>query len=171
MQNIENYDAEAKARMKWINYKGHEILLDDYTNIMPNQFAPLVERITNLTLQSGKKDILLIVDVTGAYANKEAVNAFVESAKFSRTLLKKTAILGITGVKKIFLHVVNKFSNVGGKPFNTIEEAKELLKNSELIRKLLEPPKRPPITFVGIRALEWRLLELSEIPFTNTSCR
>ena len=50
----------------------------------------------------------------------------------------------------------------------TIEEAQEMLVKSELIKRLIEPPKRPPITFVGIRALEWRLLELSEIPFTNT---
>ncbi|MFX1431496.1 MAG: hypothetical protein ACFFCY_15120 [Promethearchaeota archaeon] len=50
----------------------------------------------------------------------------------------------------------------------TIEEAQKMLKKSELVTKLIEPPKRPPITFVGIRALEWRLLELSEIPFTNT---
>jgi hypothetical protein len=50
----------------------------------------------------------------------------------------------------------------------TIEEAQKMLEQSELMKKLLEPLKRPPITFVGIRALEWRLLELSEIPFTNT---
>ncbi|MFX0007313.1 MAG: hypothetical protein ACFFA7_11235 [Promethearchaeota archaeon] len=50
----------------------------------------------------------------------------------------------------------------------TIEEAQEMLTDSKLMTKLLELPKRAPTTFVGIRALEWRLLELSEIPFTNT---
>jgi len=50
----------------------------------------------------------------------------------------------------------------------TIKEAQKMLEQSDLISKLLEPPKRPPTTFVGVRALEWRLLELSEIPFTNT---
>jgi len=129
MQKIEDYDAEAKIRMKWLKYKGYEILLDDYTNVMPDQFAPLIRRITELTFQSGKKDILLIVDVTGAYANKEAVNAFSESGKKSKILIKKTAVLGITGVKKIFLNIVNKFTNLNAKPFNTMEEAKEYLIN------------------------------------------
>lgn len=96
MQEIEDYVAEAQARMKWITYKGKEILLDDYSNIMPEQFASLIEQITNLTFQSGKKDILLIVDVTGAFANKEAINAFSESGKKSKILLKKTAVVGIT---------------------------------------------------------------------------
>ncbi|MFX1281276.1 MAG: hypothetical protein ACFFA3_18135 [Promethearchaeota archaeon] len=48
------------------------------------------------------------------------------------------------------------------------EETQKMLKQSDLIKMLLEPPKRPPTTFVGIRALEWRLLELSEIPFSYT---
>ncbi len=49
-----------------------------------------------------------------------------------------------------------------------IKKAQKMLEQSELINKLLENPKRRPDTFVGIRAYEWRLLELSEIPFTNT---
>lgn len=113
--------------MKWITHKGIEILLDDYSNIMPEQFPPLIENITNLTFQSGKKDILLIVDVTGAYANKEAVSAFVESGEKSKILLKKTAVVGITGVKKIFLNIVNKLTKLGVKPVSSMEDAKEWL--------------------------------------------
>ena len=127
MQEIKDYDVEAQTRMKCITYKGKEILLDDYSNIMPEQFPSLIERITNLTFQSGKKDILLIVDVTGAYANKEAVSAFSESGKKSKVLLKKTAVVGITGVKKIFLNIVNKFTGLHAKALSTMEEAKEWL--------------------------------------------
>jgi hypothetical protein len=47
------------------------------------------------------------------------------------------------------------------------EKAKELLGKSELIKKLLTPPKQKPELFVGIRAYEWRLIELSEIPFAG----
>ncbi len=50
----------------------------------------------------------------------------------------------------------------------TIREAQKMLEQSELVDKLLETPKRIPNTFVGIRAYEWRLLELCEIPFTHT---
>lgn len=50
----------------------------------------------------------------------------------------------------------------------SIEKAKELLSKSELIDRLLTDPKQKPNTFVGLRAYEWRLLELSEIPYTYT---
>lgn len=50
----------------------------------------------------------------------------------------------------------------------SVKEAKEILGQSELIRRLLADPKQRSNTFVGLRALEWRLLELTEIPFTHT---
>ncbi len=48
----------------------------------------------------------------------------------------------------------------------TKKQAKKMLLESELINKLLIDPKQRPDTFVGVRAFEWRLLELTEIPFT-----
>lgn len=48
-----------------------------------------------------------------------------------------------------------------------IEIAKGLLSKSELVNRLLDEPKQKPELFVGIRAYEWRLIELSEVPFTG----
>lgn len=48
----------------------------------------------------------------------------------------------------------------------TTSKAKKLLNDSNLIKELLIDPKQNPKTFVGLRAIEWRLLELSEIPYT-----
>ena len=47
------------------------------------------------------------------------------------------------------------------------KEAKMMLDQSKLIERLLIDPKQKPTTFGGLRAYEWRLLELSEIPFTQ----
>jgi len=50
----------------------------------------------------------------------------------------------------------------------SLEETQKMLEQSELINKLLATPERSPNTFAGLRGYMWRLLELSEIPFTNT---
>ena len=50
----------------------------------------------------------------------------------------------------------------------TKKDAQKMLERSELVKKLLETPERSPNTFVGLRTYMWRLLEISEIPFTNT---
>lgn len=119
--------SQAKARMNWINYKGKEILYDDYSGLTGDEMAKLIPVITHLTFESGKKDILLIVDVSNAFANKAAVNQFGESGTISKHLLTKTAVLGITGVKKILLKVVNRVTSLNAKPFSSAEEAKEYL--------------------------------------------
>ena len=75
----------------------------------------------------GKKDILLLLDLQGSYANKEILNEFITAGKLSNPHVKKTAVLGITGVKKVLLNVVNKFTDVGAKSFNSDEEAKDWL--------------------------------------------
>ena len=48
------------------------------------------------------------------------------------------------------------------------QEAREMLARSPLVGRLLAEPRQKPRTFVGVRAREWRLLELAEIPFTHT---
>jgi hypothetical protein len=49
-----------------------------------------------------------------------------------------------------------------------LQQVQELLNQSVLVTRLLETPNRPPNTFVGLRNYMWRLLELSEIPYTHT---
>ncbi len=118
---------KAKARMTWEDYKGKEILIDDYSGLRATEMAELIPAITHLTFETGKKDILLIVDVSNAFANKEAVAQFGESGNISKHLLTKTAVLGISGVKKILLNVVNRLTSLDAKPFDSAEEAKEYL--------------------------------------------
>jgi len=127
IKDVEDIELLVKERMKWFTYKGKEILLDDYSNLNQEVFLQLIYQITDLTFKSGKTDILLIVDVTHSFANKEIIKAFKESGKRSKPILNKTAVLGITGVKKILLNVVNKFTGLNAKVFSTMEEAKEWL--------------------------------------------
>ena len=49
----------------------------------------------------------------------------------------------------------------------TKNEIMDHLEHSKIIQDLLVNPKWEPEKFVGLRALEFRLIELSEIPFTN----
>jgi hypothetical protein len=46
-----------------------------------------------------------------------------------------------------------------------VKDALHLLSQSILVAQLLTPPNGRPETFAGLRAYEWRLLELCEIPF------
>jgi hypothetical protein len=118
---------QIKKRHVWINYKEKEILYTDYTNLQGEEFVKIIKVLTEDILSMGKEDILLLLDLQGSYANKEIVNEFINAGKLTGPSVKKTAVLGITGVKKVLLNVVNKFTDVGANPFTTEEEAKEWL--------------------------------------------
>ena len=48
------------------------------------------------------------------------------------------------------------------------KDAAGYLERSPLMEKFLSEPEPDTRLFTGLRALEWRLLELSEIPFTGS---
>ncbi|HEC36866.1 hypothetical protein LCGC14_0766630 [marine sediment metagenome] len=118
---------EIKDKMVWITHKGKEILYENYTHLSGEQIATRVPIFSHLELNMGKKDMLLIIDLSNSFANKDAVSAFTEAGKVTGHLFPKTAVLGITGVKKILLNVVNRLTQVNAKPFSDIEGAKDYL--------------------------------------------
>ncbi|MFX1384566.1 MAG: hypothetical protein ACFFBP_19245, partial [Promethearchaeota archaeon] len=118
---------EARKRISWVQYKGKEIEIDDFTNLSGDEFVRLIRANAEITLKMGKKNILAIVDFTNSYANKDVMDALKETSEKTEHLLDKTAVLGITGVKKILLNFLNKVTNIGAKSFNSIEDAKEWL--------------------------------------------
>ena len=118
---------EIKERMHWITHKGKEILYEDYTDLNGPQIAARVPLFSHFELKMEKKDMLLIIDLSKSFANKDAVSAFTKAGKVTGHLFPKTAVLGITGVKKILLNVVNRLTQVNAKPFSDIESAKDYL--------------------------------------------
>jgi len=118
---------EVKPRLKWITYKEIEILIQDYTGLEGDDIARIMPAMTDQILKSDKKDILNIVDIRDSFGNKAAVNAFIKYSKIIKHLLKKTAALGVTGVKKVLLNSINMVSSVGARAFKSDEEAKEWL--------------------------------------------
>ena len=119
-------DEIIEKRAKWIDYKGKEILLNDYTNLQ-GDYVEIIEALTSYILNSGKKEILLLIDLNDSYTNKVVVNGFTEAGKRVRPVVIRTAVLGITGIKKVLLNAVNKLSSIDANPFSTEEDAKEWL--------------------------------------------
>ena len=52
---------------------------------------------------------------------------FIYPVKSCGSITVDKAVVGATGVLEFFLQVVNKFSNIGGKPFKTRAEAMDWL--------------------------------------------
>ena len=116
---------------RFIEYKGKEIYFVDYTHIKSTEEFLKVIKGTNAFREKvkadGKRNILMLVDVTGSYIYGEALAAIKMSARITKELTSKEAVVGVTGAKKILLRITQLFAGMQLRPFDTLGEAKEWL--------------------------------------------
>ncbi len=119
-----------KERIKWIEYKGKKILFLDYTNlsyVRPEEMYATFDNARDFILKNGGTNILLLIDVTGSYADSKTIKRLKEDGKLENLLIKKEAVIGITGLKLTFVKAISVFANIGIEVFDTEEKAKEWL--------------------------------------------
>jgi hypothetical protein len=118
-------------RASFINHKGKEIYFIDYTNLKLEEEFLAAIKSTNAFREkvksSGKKDLLMLVDVSNSFVYGEVFSEIKRSGKLTKEITKKTAVVGITGAKKTLLDIANVFTSLNVKPFDNIEDAKEWL--------------------------------------------
>lgn len=108
--------------------KGEENFFADYSGFTNLEaFKEEVDYSTSITINEPKDSVLLLVDVSETLAQSEMVDYIKESAMKDKDNMKKTAVIGVSGYRKIFLRAVIQFTRMSIKPFDDIEEAKEWL--------------------------------------------
>jgi|SRR5512133_2564043 hypothetical protein len=115
----------------FVEYKGKQIYYVDYSNIKTNEeFLSIISQ-TNAFREkvkaSGKKDLLMLVDISGSYVYGEVLDAIQKSGKITKQLTAREAIVGVTGGKKILLKIVQTVTNMNFRVFDTVDEAKNWL--------------------------------------------
>ena len=114
-------------RVEWIEYKNKEILYCDFKGLNDDDLVKLIKHIDELVVNLGKKDLLKINDVRGQYTTATVLPEIKRSSQLQKPFIKKSAYVGITGVKKVLLKAINRLSSIGAKPFTNIDEAKDWL--------------------------------------------
>ena len=117
-------------RSKWITHRGRRILYSDYTRYSVEDFSALQEELAAVETEicsQPEDSVLLITDVTGSVASREAVELFKESAARSKKHVFKNAVIGITGLKKILFDAVVRFSGQNARAFDDLQKGKDWL--------------------------------------------
>lgn len=115
----------------FIQHKGKEIYYVDYSNIKTNEEFLAIIKQTNAfrekTKAEGKKNLLMLVDITGSFVYGDVLEQIKKASKQTKELTAREAVVGVTGGKKILLKIVQTFSNMSLKIFDSVEEAKDWL--------------------------------------------
>ena len=112
----------------WIEHNGKEILYVDYSGLYDEELANATFEVNDFFKKLEKHEILILVDVRNSYATEKlTVDVLKKNATIAKPYAKKTAVVGVTKTQDVILTVVNMFSGLQVKPFNTVEEAKDWL--------------------------------------------
>ena len=105
-----------------------KLALVDYSNMKAADLVAEAERVHNeaRTHLTGVK-VKVLVDISGVSMNSEAVRAIKESTKRDSAMVEKTAIVGVSGLKRILADAIATFSGTRTKYFETKEEALDWL--------------------------------------------
>lgn len=122
-------------RVIWQKHKNKEILIGDYSNITSQEeYIKTIKQATARSIKDIKTKyenpdhaVLMLIDIRDSVIGTETLSVFKENAKKIKPYMKKVAVLGIHGVRKILLESVVWFSGLDAKPFDSLEDAKDWL--------------------------------------------
>lgn len=103
-----------EQRVKWIDYNRKRILLADYSGLKDQDLMTVFNK-SKSTQEQGGTDVLLMVDFTGAKANNEIVAALKKAGKELDKDMKRTAVIGLSSLHKIFYNGYIRVTGQGHK--------------------------------------------------------
>ena len=117
--------------MQRIDHNGKEIYFADYSKVDMLELANEIRTNVGWLNENASSllDTLFLVDVSDCHVDMEAFKAFQASAKALKANNKGSAVVGVTGPRKIFMDAVNRFSSMNTKTFHSREDAIEWLVN------------------------------------------
>ena len=115
-----------------IQYKGKEIYFIDYSNIRSNSILLQTLKQTSAfrekLLAEGKKDLLMLVDVTNFFASGEALDKLKKNGRLTKQMTKKEAVVGLKSYfTKVQIQIFRTFTKMQLKSFDQIDKAKDWL--------------------------------------------
>ncbi len=115
-----------EERISWIEHKGQKILFIDYTKLADKELIAAAQKAGE-AYKKAPDNVLVLVDATDSYANNEVMTELNKATALLNNKMKKGAVLGVSGVKKLLLMMLNNFLKVKFEPMETIEKAKDWL--------------------------------------------
>ncbi len=99
----------------------------DHTNLEGAEYLKVVEENIAKSQAIDVVQRLILVDSTGSIMDREVLGALKKLTSQSSDRIDKVALLGITGIQRLFVRTVASFSKTNIKPFDSQEEALDWL--------------------------------------------
>ncbi len=113
--------------VKWIDYKGKKILVGNLENIGPKEWHEANRQYEEIMKEQKENSILALVKTENSRFDAETISGLKERSKKDAPYIKKTAVMGISGLKKVMFSAVMQYSGRNAKLFENEQEAMDWL--------------------------------------------
>jgi len=135
-------------RIHFVEHKGKQILLLDFSHANAHEMQLLLEYVRVTVARHGHEGVVTLADFTGAELDHSVAMKIKEVLTLDRPFVKKTAWVGAESIPHAFMENFHNFSQREITKFKTRDEAMDwLVSNQELPspdRTLGDLPKRRP---------------------------
>lgn len=113
--------------INFISHDGKEILFLNIAHCKAAEALKTIDEAKKVIRSTSENSLLVLTDVTDGTFNTEVSEAMKEFAAHNKPYVKASAIVGITGLKRIIFDSVVMFSKRNIRRFDDIDSAKNWL--------------------------------------------
>ena len=113
----------------WIEYKGKKIFYQDFSKNFYNAAAVKAElaEVRKVVTAQPKNSMLVLSDFRDTSVGSELLSSMNEASAATKAYVRRTAVLGVTGMKRKLADLLTALTGQQLKYFDDIEAAKNWL--------------------------------------------
>jgi len=116
-------------RSRWIEYNGKKIFYQDFSKLFFNTTAVKaeLEEVQKVVKAEPKDSVLILTDMRDTNVGSDLLPAMNAASAATKDYVRKTAVLGVTGVKRKLADLLTALTGQPLKYFDDMESAKKWL--------------------------------------------
>jgi len=117
-------------RSKWLMYRETQIFFQDFSGHSIMNMEPVKQELAEVqqvVTAAPENSVLVLADFRQTRIGKDLMEIFTASSSVTKSHVKKTAVLGVTGTKRILADMLIRFTGQQLSFFDTEDDAKEWL--------------------------------------------
>ena len=120
-------------RSKWIDYNGKKIFFQDFSKLFYNSSAVKdeLEEVQKIVKAEPANSVLVLTDMRDTNVGSDLLPAMNAASAVTKAYVRKTAVLGVTGVKRKLADLLTALTGQPLKYFDDEEVAKNWLVTEE----------------------------------------
>ncbi len=111
-------------KVRFIDHKGKKILFLEFTGTKDEELQ-ILENARHIIDKQPPKSLRIITDMNNVVWDNEGVHRLKEFTRLNTPFVKYSAVVGVTGLKKVILMAVKQFSHRDFILFDDVESAKD----------------------------------------------